>query len=213
MKKFSVIMPSYLGEYKNAAKVRDEKIVRAVESVLKQDADYELIVIADGCDKTVDIVSPYLSEHPKLRLLRIDDKRDFGAKRNAGSSGVPRNVGIQNSNGEYIIYLDIDDFYRDGYLQELQDLITDHDWYWFDTLSYNRKTDNFDTLVCDIDTQGACGTANLCHKKSIGSWWSTKTHYLHDWMFISTLKAVGKNYKRLDIAGYCICHVPNLLDV
>ena len=53
----SIIMPSYLGAYKKAAKDRDRKIVRAINSVVKQTyKDWELIVIADGCNKTVDIV-------------------------------------------------------------------------------------------------------------------------------------------------------------
>ena len=44
----SVIMPSYLGAYKNAAKDRDRKIVRAINSVVRQTyKDWELIIIAD----------------------------------------------------------------------------------------------------------------------------------------------------------------------
>ena len=53
----SIIMPSYLGAYKHAAKDRDKKIVRAIYSVCRQTyKDWELVVIADGCNKTVDIV-------------------------------------------------------------------------------------------------------------------------------------------------------------
>ena len=54
--KFSVIMPSFLGEYSRAAQNREDKIVRAIDSCLDQEY-YELIIIADGCQKTVDIVT------------------------------------------------------------------------------------------------------------------------------------------------------------
>ena len=47
----SVIMASYLEEYKQCAKHRDEKIRRAVESVFNQTIPVELVVVADGCKK------------------------------------------------------------------------------------------------------------------------------------------------------------------
>ena len=65
----SVVMASYLGEYKSAAKNRDIKIRRAVESVLSQTVPVELVVVADGChlpfiDKAFDVcVSVDTIEH------------------------------------------------------------------------------------------------------------------------------------------------------
>ena len=71
--KFSIIMPSYLGEYKRAAKDRDTKIVRAIESVLKQShEDWELIIISDGCEKTVEIVKPFFYKHlPRCQRVLV----------------------------------------------------------------------------------------------------------------------------------------------
>jgi glycosyltransferase involved in cell wall biosynthesis len=55
--KFSCIIPSFLGPYRTAAKDRDKKIVRAISSILNQSfTDFEVVVIADGCEKTVEIV-------------------------------------------------------------------------------------------------------------------------------------------------------------
>jgi len=208
---FSVIMPSYLEPYKHQASKPEEKIIRAVESVLGQE-DFELIIIADGCDKTVDIISSNFGGNDKIKLFKID-KRKIKGKRNAGASGIPRNAGLQQACGEYAIYLDTDDTYRDGYLKDLRAEMSGHDWYWFNDLSFNRHNGVFDLHLCDITVQGGCGTSNVCHKLEMNAWWSHSATYLHDWIFINTLRSISDNYQKLDVVGYQICHVPNLLDV
>jgi len=200
-----------LGEYKRAASNRDEKIVRAVNSVLTQ-KDFELIIVADGCDKTIEIIRNNFYGNKNINLFKIKYKKVRGSKRNAGSSGRARNAGLQKAKGEYAIYLDVDDLYLDGYLESLQIEMTDCDWYWFDDMSWNKKTEQFDRHVCSIHTQGQCGTSNICHKVDMNAWWCEKTTYLHDWNFINTLKVISDNYKRLNTAGFGVCHVPGLLD-
>jgi len=214
---FSVIMPSFLGKYKHAASNRDTKIIRAVQSVLNQTfQDFEIVIIADGCDKTIEIIQINFREamrDEKIRMFKISDKRNFGQKRNAGASGVPRNAGLQQAKGEYAIYLDIDDMYIKTYLHKLKDEMADLlQWYWFDCLSWDKHTEKFNRLICDINVQGRCGTANICHRISMNSWWVQKGTYLHDWMFISKLKAISQEYRKLNVAGFGVCHVPNMLD-
>lgn len=213
MPKFSVIMPSFLGDYKHAASNRDTKLVRAVQSVLNNlFKDFEIVIIADGCNETIEIIQKNFHGNDKIRLFKISGKRNFRAKRNAGASGVPRNAGLQQAKGEYAIYLDIDDMYAVDYLGTLSKLMSKYDWYWFDDLSWDKGMEQFNRHVCDIHVQGRCGTSNICHKVSMHSWWSDRATYLHDWMFISKLKAISENYKRLSLAGYGVCHVPNMLD-
>ena len=61
MTKFSIIMPSYLGDYPNSATDKEDKLIRAIESVLQQTyKNWELIIIADGCDKTINLLKKYL---------------------------------------------------------------------------------------------------------------------------------------------------------
>ena len=70
--KFSVIMASTLAEYGGAASRRDEKIVRAIDSVIAQTfTDWELIVVADGCMKTMAIVARY--DDPRIKAMKIDN--------------------------------------------------------------------------------------------------------------------------------------------
>jgi len=58
--RFNIVISSYLRDYPTAAKGREEKIVRSIGSVFAQSfADYEIIVVADGCDRTVEMMKDY----------------------------------------------------------------------------------------------------------------------------------------------------------
>jgi len=204
--KFSIIMPSYLGEYKRAAKDRDTKIVRAIESVLKQShEDWELIIISDGCEKTVEIVKPFFYKHlPKIRLLQIEKQKVW--------SGAVRNAGIFKATGDVICYLDIDDYFGDDHLKILNDNFGDSDWIWFDYLSYNIAKKCFDTYESDIFKQGRCGTSSVAHRRSMNIYWRNNT-YLHDWVLINQLRSKSRKFHKIPTSQYCVCHVPLILDV
>lgn len=205
---FSVVMPSYLGEYKHAAKDRDKKIVRAIDSVLAQTyEDYELIVIADGCEKTVEILQERFSGQPKVRGFLIDKQPLF--------SGNVRNAGLKVAEGDWVVYLDIDDMFGTKHLEIIANGIKQHpgyDWYWFNDRSYNRKTSKFDEHGIDIERKGQNGTSNICHRSDLGVYWPERGTYLHDWLFINKLKAIGRKYVKIPTPEYLICHVPHLLD-
>jgi len=70
----TVVMPSYLGEYRGAATNREEKLRRAIRSFLAQNIGH-LIIIADGCQKTVDIASEF--NHPSISCHLIDKQPLF----------------------------------------------------------------------------------------------------------------------------------------
>lgn len=87
----SVIIPTYN---------REKTINRAIESVLSQTfKKYEIIVIDDGSiDNTKEIISPYI------------EKIKYHNQNNAGPSKA-RNYGIDVAKGEWIAFLDSDDFW------------------------------------------------------------------------------------------------------
>lgn len=90
----SVIIPVYN---------REKLIKNALNSVLKQTiADkIEIICVDDGStDNTVEVIKNYQKKHENIFLYQQE---------NSGP-GVARNLGIDKANGEYIIFLDSDDW-------------------------------------------------------------------------------------------------------
>lgn len=201
----SVVMPSYLGKYQTAAKDRDKKIVRAVKSVIAQTYnDWELVVIADGCEQTVKIIQEITALYPEynIKLYYIEKQKMW--------SGAVRNTGIYNSEGEYICYLDIDDALAPDHLEGIAKNLKGKDWYWFDDYIWNGT--EFRHRKCNVNQIGNCGTSNIIHKKI--AWWNIKDNYAHDWNFINNLKAASKNYGYMKDAGkYLVCHVPGRVQI
>lgn len=89
----SIIIPVY-----NAEKYLD----RAITSLLKQDLNnVEIIIIDDGSrDHSIDIVKKHAKENRNIHVYREE---------NAGASAA-RNLAIEKSSGEYIIFMDSDDY-------------------------------------------------------------------------------------------------------
>jgi glycosyltransferase involved in cell wall biosynthesis len=202
--KFTVIMQSLISEYPNSARNKETKLLRAVNSVLSQTfQDFELLIIADNCQKTVDIIQQNYDLTEQLRL--INNKRE----RTRAWSAECRNVGIENSKGKYILYLDIDDYYNREYLQELDDLITNKNLYFADDIVFNK-----DVPVqrrCNIKPF-MCGTSNIIHKKGRSRWQNLARYGHEDWQFIQALINEYKDYEQLNIAGYVVAHIPAKYD-
>jgi len=89
---FSVVIPTF-----NRAKF----LCKAIESVLGQTfADWELIIVDDGStDNTKEIVAAF-----------HDERINYYYQQNQERS-VARNTGIKNSKGQYICFLDSDDYF------------------------------------------------------------------------------------------------------
>lgn len=103
--KISVIIPNYnYGHY----------LDQAIQSVLKQSyRDLELIVINNGStDNSLEILNQYSGQ------IRIIDQP------NLGQSGA-RNTGLSISQGEYIAFLDADDFWESNKLESQIMLLSD----------------------------------------------------------------------------------------
>ena len=107
--RFSVIMPLY----NKAAYVE-----KAIRSVLEQTyPHYELIVVNDGSkDDSAIIAEELLRDVPNARLINQE---------NAGVA-VARNNGVGQAKGDYVCFLDADDWWDGSFLQEMHQFIKDY---------------------------------------------------------------------------------------
>ena len=106
--KFSVILPLY-----NKASYVD----KAIKSVLAQTcADFELIIMDDG--------STDGSYEVALRAFDGYDKCSIYRQQNAGVS-IARNQAVVMSHGEYLCFLDADDWWEPSFLESMSILISD----------------------------------------------------------------------------------------
>lgn len=105
----SVIIPAY-----NAEKYLD----RAVQSVLCQmDGSIELILVNDGsADGTGDMCNRYAEKYPNVRVVH---------KQNGGLS-TARNAGIKAAQGEYLMFLDADDYFEMNVFHKVSKVIVVH---------------------------------------------------------------------------------------
>ncbi len=102
MPKVSIIIPIYNVE---------AYVCRCLDSILHQTyKDYEVILINDGStDDTLSVVQPYADQNESIHIYSFA---------NAGVSAA-RNRGIELSNGEYIMFIDSDDYIEPTMLEDM----------------------------------------------------------------------------------------------
>lgn len=203
--KFSVIIPSYLGPYKGAASNREEKLLRAIDSVTSQSCqDFEIIVVADGCEKTFELISHAGCMRVACYLI---EKQPIW-------SGQVRNFGISKAKGEWVCYLDIDDYWMPDFLRTIEISSSYYDWVYFNSWQLKPKGQPAEQRI-EVDKAHSGwrpGTSNFAHRRSMGIYWKDNS-YSHDIRFIETLKKTSKNYGRIPNPGYMVCHIPRLVDL
>lgn len=197
--KFSIILPSRLIPYRGCASYLDQKIIRSVESVLWQNyKDFELIVIADGCEKTKQIIQKFTDN--RIVLLECEHKGIF--------NNLPRNTGIEAAKGEYIIYIDADDYWGEDHLKIIERNLKSYDWVWYNDIIFNGE---WIERACNVKSMGGCGTSNVCHKRSLNLRWG-RPGYAHDFHFLQLLLRFPNNTK-IETPEYFVCHAPGLWDL
>lgn len=92
-------------------------ILECLQSVFSQKCvSIEALVVDDGSDdRSVELVTSYIASHSEysVRLL------DHGSRRNKGVS-ASRRLGFNHARGDYICFLDSDDYLTDDYKTALQ---------------------------------------------------------------------------------------------
>ncbi|MGX7075326.1 glycosyltransferase family 2 protein [Globicatella sanguinis] len=93
----------------------DKYIEKCVTSILKQTInEIEIIIINDGSsDKTKHIIDELAKQDFRVRPIH---------KKNEGVS-IARNIGIQEANGKYVVFVDADDYISGDYAEYMLNLI------------------------------------------------------------------------------------------
>ena len=131
---FSIIIPSHNGI---------PHITKALESCKSQTyTDYELIVVADACDDNTEKVAQAYG----AKTLAVDYHRD----------GLTRNAGLDIATGDYILFLDDDDWWLHEFvfmqIASLARKVPDNDIYFFSIIYkgrgyYMQTADHYERFV------------------------------------------------------------------
>lgn len=132
MPKHSIIVPSY-----NTG----ESIRKCIESILCQtSSDFELIIVDDGSsDNTPLIIDELAKRDSRIRPIHIS---------NGGVSNA-RNIGLNIAKGEYVIFVDSDDWIESDYLEQVE----------------NRMKDDSDIYIVGITQDFEYEDGSLSHSK------------------------------------------------
>ena len=117
--KFSIVIPVY-----NVEKYID----RCLKSITKQSyKNYEVIIVNDGTkDNSVKIIEKYTQKYKNFKLYN---------KENGGLSDA-RNYGLKYITGDYLLFIDSDDYINEDLLKELNTVLEKKD---YDLIKFKLK--------------------------------------------------------------------------
>lgn len=103
MPKLSIIIPIYNAQ---------NTLRKCLDSILEQEyTDYEIILINDGSqDSSEKIILEYEKENNKIKYI---------SKENSGVADS-RNIGVKNATGEYIVFVDSDDYVKNTIFTDIE---------------------------------------------------------------------------------------------
>jgi teichuronic acid biosynthesis glycosyltransferase TuaG len=141
----SVIIPAYkVASY----------IAETLDSALAQSfKNYEIIVINDGSPDTEefeDVLAPYLNQIIYLKIPNI-------------GAGAARNIGIENSSGEFIAFLDGDDIWLPEFLESQVNFLesNNYDLVYTDALLFGGSIYDGKTFMEDAPSLGEADFESL----------------------------------------------------
>jgi len=195
-----------MGAYSTAAKNREQKIFRAINSVCRQQTKHkiELIGIIDSCEISKKVLKKNYDQidNPDIcSFYNLEYKKDknFNACK-------ARNAGIDKATGDIICYLDIDDYFMMDHVEKIVSNFTGL-WIYFDAWNFNPKKNEWYRSVPNIHQQFQNGTWNFAHSINSVARWKVPAYGWDDWAFLCELKYESEG-KYIGEGSYRICHWP-----
>ncbi len=186
MATISIILPIYNSE---------KYLKQCLDSVINQTfTDFECICVNDGStDNSLSILQEYENKDKRFKVF---------SKENKGVSDT-RNTGIKLSIGEYITFIDSDDWVENDYLERLQNNFNSKD---VDVCVCNLKI--YNTISNILQTDSNIKTLNKLYKKLLVQKFQNKKNIFK---FISFTRAVwGKLYRSSVIKNNNIVFFDNI---
>ncbi|MCD8199908.1 MAG: glycosyltransferase [Coriobacteriaceae bacterium] len=137
---------------------------RCIDSIVGQDCgrySMELLLVDDGStDGSGAYCDEVAAEHDSVRVIHEE---------NSGTPAHPRNVGIDNAQGEYLFFCDADDYFEDGAIVAMLDHASADgcDVGIFKMEGHGRKTPGVDLFLssqkhCTIDNSAILNSLGPC---------------------------------------------------
>lgn len=130
----SVVTPLY-----NAEKY----ISKTIESIINQEYNNLEIIIVNDCskDKGPEIVKKYQNYDERIKLINLE--------KNSGAA-VARNVGIENSKGDFIAFIDSDDIWEKAKLKDQISFMIEngYNFSYTDYVKIDEKGKELRTIKC-----------------------------------------------------------------
>ena len=186
--KISVIIPIYNVE---------EYLEECINSVLNQSYnDIEILLVNDGStDNSGAICEKYSNQYSNIKSIN---------KENGGLSDA-RNVGINNSTGDYLVFIDSDDFWGKDFLQDIVTLLkkeSNIDYVFFKYKYYYQKSKHIEEEILHLSEHQVRGKSGIQVLTEIlktnrnFSWIACRGLIKRDFLLENKLYfKVGKNYE------------------
>ena len=202
---YSIIVPVYNAE---------TTLNRCVDSILAQTyRNFELILVDDGSrDRSAEIIDQYASADPRVIAIH---------KLNGGVSSA-RNAGLDRATGDYVAFIDADDYVDSDYLEV--SLAYDHDIIIYGTKTIRNGASNYifpfkEDLGRSLEGEPSemLNEDNICETFLRSPWckffkkfiinkynlkFDTKINYAEDYLFNLQYLTLSRSICYLNYCGY-----------
>lgn len=236
-------MQSYLKDYPGARSNPIPKFIRAVNSFKSQlYKNSELIIVSDGCELTNEVYNSNFKNDENIKLIYVDKKssnRMYEVKDDKiFYRGYPRKIGVSIATGDFITYMDSDDYILPEHLTIINNLhikSPDSSWFinrtWYDNIigepeefkvlfvdeNPNKpiKIDNLESEWVAVKMKPGLITiapSVLAHTINCETKWEDTIGISEDITFINKLRQELPNGNVYEYPTYVRCHMRNAYD-